>query len=242
MNVVIPMAGLGSRFSEAGYDLPKPFIDVNGQPMIARVLENLYYPGARYTLLSRREHLENHNDIVSELKKEFSVEFRSISSVTEGTAATLLFARDIFANEEPLLIANCDQIVDGGIVDMIDSCRDQNLDGSIMVFEDEKRDPKWSFVKLDDHGLVTEAKEKQPISSLATVGIYLFSRGVDFREAAIEMIIRNERTNNEFYTCPTYNYLIEHGRRIAIYKIEQAAMHGIGTPEDLDDYRAISIA
>ncbi len=236
LNVVIPMAGMGSRFAEAGYAKPKPFIDMWGEPMIARVLENLVYPGARYILIARREHIEAEPDAVDRLRARFPIEIRLIDQVTEGSAATVLFAREEFANDTPMLIANCDQLVDGGIAGMVDDCLGRGLDGSVMVFRDAARDPKWSFVKLNGDGLVTEAREKIPISDLATVGIYMFSRGVDFREAAIEMIVRNDRSNREFYTCPVYNYLVDWGRRIGVHAIEPGAMHGIGTPDDLVSY------
>lgn len=238
INIVIPMAGSGSRFASAGYDKPKPFIDVGGDMMIARVLDNLHYPGGRYILIARKEHVEEHPECIEALCARFPVHVRVIEGTTEGTACTLLFARDDFSSDTPLLVANCDQIVDGGVATMIDDCRMRGLDGSVMVFEDASRDPKWSFVRLDDEGLVREAREKKPISQWATVGIYLFSRGADFREAAIESIIRNERVNNEFYTCPTYNHLANWNRRIGIHVISRSAMHGIGTPNDLTAYLA----
>jgi UDP-N-acetylglucosamine diphosphorylase / glucose-1-phosphate thymidylyltransferase / UDP-N-acetylgalactosamine diphosphorylase / glucosamine-1-phosphate N-acetyltransferase / galactosamine-1-phosphate N-acetyltransferase len=236
LNIVIPMAGMGSRFGQAGYTKPKPFIDMWGEPMIARVLENLAYPGSRYILIARKEHVEAEREIVNRLAARFPIQIKLIDQPTEGSAATVLFAREDYANDTPMLVANCDQIVDGGIAEMVDGCLDRNLDGSIMVFRDEARDPKWSFVKLDEQGLVTEAREKAPISDLATVGIYMFSRGVDFREAAIEMIVRNDRVNREFYTCPAFNYLVGWGRRIGVHMIEPEAMHGIGTPDDLTRY------
>lgn len=139
-------------------------------------------------------------------------------------------------NNDPLLIANSDQIVDINIFDFINDCKNRNLDGSILTFVDEYKDPKWSFAKLDENSLVTEVKEKLVISEFATVGIYLFSKGKDFVDASIDMIIENDRVNNEFYTCPTYNYAINKGSKIGIYNIEFEQMHGIGTPEDLNIY------
>lgn len=64
----------------------------------------------------------------------------------------------------------------------------------------------------------------------------MFSRGEDFVNGAIDMIIENDRVNNEFYTCPVYNYIIKENKRIGIYDINAEAMHGIGTPEDLNNY------
>lgn len=236
INIVIPMAGQGSRFAKAGYEKPKPFIDVDGKPMIVRVLENLIYPDARYILIARKEHMEKEAELVSQIEKEFNAIFIPIEKLTEGTACTVLYARKYINNNEPLLIANSDQIVDMNIADFIDDCNERKLDGSILTFVDEFKDPKWSFAKLDENNLVIEVKEKIVISKYATVGIYLYSKGREFVDSTIDMIIENDRVNNEFYTCPSYNYAIEDGAKIGIYNIEFEQMHGIGTPEDLNKY------
>ncbi|MDD2367939.1 MAG: glycosyltransferase family 2 protein [Sulfuricurvum sp.] len=236
MNIVIPMAGLGSRFAKAGYEKPKPFIDVAGKPMIVRVLDNLSYPEARYILIARKEHIEKEQELVKQIEQEYNAIFIPIDKLTEGTACTVLYARKYINNDYPLLIANSDQIVDINISDFIDDCINRNLDGSILTFIDEHQDPKWSFAKLNENDLVSEVKEKVVISEYATVGIYLYSKGNDFINAAIDMIIENDRVNNEFYTCPTYNYEIAEGKKIGIFNIDFKQMHGIGTPEDLTSY------
>lgn len=236
INIVIPMAGAGSRFSQAGYAKPKPFIDVAGKPMIARVLENMAFPQARYILIARKEHLEAQTELVRQIEREFNALFISIDKLTEGTACTVLYARKYINNDAPLLIANSDQIVDIKIADFIDDCTERGLDGSILTFIDEKRDPKWSFARLDEHQLVCEVQEKKAISEFATVGIYLYARGRDFVDSAIDMFIERDRVNDEYYTCPTYNYAIKAGKKIGIFNIDVKAMHGIGTPEDLKTY------
>ena len=236
INIVIPIAGAGSRFAKAGYEKPKPFIDVDGKPMIVRVLENLAYPDARYILIARKEHMEKEVELVNQIEKEFNAIFIPIDKLTEGTACTVLYARKYINNDEPLLIANSDQIVDMNISDFIDDCKAKNLDGSILTFIDEFKDPKWSFAKIDENNLVTKVREKVVISEFATVGIYLYSKGKDFVDATIDMIIENERVNGEFYTCPTYNYAINEDAKIGIYNIEFKQMHGIGTPDDLNEY------
>jgi len=200
INIVIPMAGAGTRFAKVGYGKPKPFIDVNGKPMIVRVLENLAYPDARYILIARKEHIEKEIELVKKIEKEFNVIFIPIDKLTEGTACTVLYARKYINNDEPLLIANSDQIVDINIANFINDCNEKKLDGSILTFIDEFKDPKWSFARIDENNLVTQVKEKVVISEYATVGIYLYSRGKDFVNATIDMIIENERVNGEFYT------------------------------------------
>ena len=236
INIVIPMAGMGKRFVDAGYKDPKPFIDVLGKPMIQHVIENLNMKEARFTLIARKEHVQNYGGLISSLQKKFPLSLITIDKLTEGTACTVLFARKIINTSEPLLIANSDQIVDFNCQDFIDDARSRGLDGSILTFIDAERNPKWSFAKTDDNGMVTEVQEKKAISEFATVGIYYFTKGSDFVHGAIDMIIQNDRVNNEFYTCPVYNYLIREGKKLGIYNIEASAMHGTGTPEDLKNY------
>lgn len=228
------MAGLGSRFSSAGYKKPKPFIDVNGKPMIERVLDNLSYPGAKYILIAKDEHLIYESKLVDRIKNKYNVEFVSTEILTEGTAATVLLARRHINNEEPLVIANSDQIVDIDFYRFVNECMGSDIDGSIMTFFDKEKDPKWSFALIDSQGYVKEVKEKIPISHHATVGIYMFNRGRFFVDSAIDMIVHNDRVNGEFYTCPVYNYMIQSGKKINIFEIDYKDMYGLGTPNDLE--------
>jgi NDP-sugar pyrophosphorylase family protein len=236
INIVIPMAGLGSRFSEAGFLKSKPFIDVMGVPMISRVMENLKYQDAHYILIARKEVLDSEKEIVRELYEKYNVTFIEIDSLTEGTACTVLYARKEINNELPLLIANSDQLVDSSIQDFINDCLSKKLDGSILTFLDLDKNPKWSFAKIGSDNLVIKVKEKEAISNLATVGIYFFSKGKYFVDAALDMIVRNDRVNNEFYTCPVYNYMIAEKRKIGVFTISKQEMHGLGTPNDLMFY------
>lgn len=236
INIVIPMAGNGSRFKQAGYEKPKPFIDVKGSPMIEVVIKNLECPDANFILIARKEDIEKEWKTSEYLIEKYGVKFIYVNSLTEGAACTILFARKYINNETPLLIANSDQFVEVDIKNFIEDMNKRKLDGSIMTFTDSQRNPKWSFAEIDKNSHVTRVKEKVAISDQATVGIYLFSKGHYFVDSAIDMIIRNDRTNNEFYTCPVYNYMINDGYKVGIYNIESSKMHGLGTPEDLERF------
>ena len=230
------MAGLGSRFSNAGYEKPKPFIDVLGKPMIVRVIENLSYLNAKFILIARKEHMIVEAELIKEIEENYNAVFVSIDKVTEGAVCTVLHARKYINNETSLLLANSDQIVDFELSKYIEDCRSREADGSILTFIDKEKSPKWSFAKVDQDGWVNQVKEKEVISDYATVGLYYFSKGKDFVDYALDMIVDNERTNNEFYTCPVYNYAIKDSKKICIYNINFEDMHGIGTPEDLNKY------
>lgn len=234
--LLIPMAGEGQRFAKAGYSLPKPFIDVCGKPMIWRVLENLNCRDFKTVLVARADHFEAAPALSALLAEDHSLRVVKVNQTTEGAACTILLARQEIDRNAPLLIANCDQIVEFDCRNFIKDAFERKLDGSILVFQEPDRNPKWSYARTNDRGLVLEVKEKVAISDFATVGIYFFAKGAYFIDAAIDMIARNDRVNNEFYTCPVYNHMIAQGQHVGVYEIPSTAMHGIGTPEDLEAY------
>ena len=235
LNIVIPMAGRGSRFAEAGYKDPKPLIPVHGKPMIQVVVENLMPKYEhRFIFICQNQHIKDY-DLVPKLKSMAkNVEIIGIDGITEGQVCTVLKAKHLIDNDEPLMTANSDQYIDFDINDYLSVMDDKNLDGLIMTMKAD--DPKWSYAKTDKDGFVVETAEKKVISENATVGIFNFRRGKDLVCSAEQMIADNIRVNNEFYTCPCYNYLIREGKKIGIYGIgeEYKGMYGLGIPNDLD--------
>lgn len=231
LNVLIPMAGLGSRFKDAGYAFPKPLVEVNGKPMIQAVVESLGV-SAKYTYIVQKEHAEKYN--LSYLLNLITPECNiiQVDGITEGAAVTSLLARDYIDNDSPLIMANSDQIVEWNSRQFIYDLMTKNADGGIATFKSTH--PKWSYAKVDDHGLVVEVAEKKPISDIATVGIYYWKHGSDFVRYAEQMISKDIRTNNEFYVCPVFNEAIADDKRIFVSEIKK--MWGIGTPEDLNYY------
>ncbi|MGV1896706.1 glycosyltransferase family 2 protein [Agrobacterium vitis] len=235
--LVVPGAGEGSRFAKDGWLKPKPFIDVGGKPMIERVLENVRPRNSKVVALLRSDHIEKNVSIVDRIGRVASVQ--SVEKLTEGTLCTVMLARKHFSDSDIIIVANSDQLIDFSVDDFVDDCVNRNLDGSILVFKDPELNPKWSFAKVNEHGLVEEVAEKKAISEYATVGVYLFRRADALIKATVDMIANNDRINNEFYTCPVYNYMIDEGARIGIYEVEKEAMHGLGTPEDMREFFAL---
>ena len=233
MKVLIPMAGEGSRFAKAGYDKPKPLIDVVGMPMIARVVENLRFD-AEYIFLIRSHHLDMYPDLIPTLRDATGGRFQivKVDALTEGAACTALLAKEHIDTEEDLLIANSDQIIEWNSDNFMALKWHADLDGIVLCFRDTN--PKWSFVRTAKNNLVVEVAEKKPISDIATCGIYWYRRGADFVRLAESMISKNIRVNGEFYIAPVYNELIAEGGKLVTYFVEK--MHGIGTPEDLQEY------
>ena len=231
MNILIPMAGAGSRFQQAGYTFPKPLIEVNNKPMIQVVVENLNID-ANYIYVVQKSHREKYNlDTMLNLVTP-GCKIVEVDILTEGAACTALLSKEYIDNESPLFFANSDQFVEWDSNEFMYKMQESDCDGGIVTFK--ATHPKWSFAKIDDNGFVTEVAEKNPISDNATVGFYYWKHGSDFVKYAEKMIDRNIRVNNEFYVCPVYNQAIEDFKKIRIFESEK--MWGLGTPEDLKFY------
>jgi len=235
LNIVLPMAGRGSRFVDAGYTLPKPLISLHGVPMIKVVVDNLTPKiPHRFIFVAQQSHLDQF-DLVPKLKSYArNAEVIGIRGITEGQVCSALLAKRLFDNDEPLMTANSDQFVDVDINEYLDTMQSRNLDGMIMTMK--SLEPKWSYAKTNHEGIVVETAEKKVISSDATVGIFNFKCGKDLVRSAEQMIKDNIRVNNEFYICPVYNYLIKESKKIGIYPIgeEYNGMYGLGIPKDLE--------
>jgi len=231
MNVLIPMAGAGSRFAQAGYTFPKPLIDVNGKPMIQVVVDNLNVE-AHFIFLVQKEHYEKYNlqSVLNLIAP--GCDIVQVDGLTEGAACTTLLAKDFINNDEPLLMANSDQFVEWNSNECLYAFTADSIDGGIVTFKSTH--PKWSFAKIGEDGFVTEVAEKNPISDIATVGIYYWSHGSDYVKYAEQMIAKNIRVNNEYYVCPVFNEAIADGKKFRVKNINK--MWGLGTPEDLQHY------
>ena len=231
LNVLIPMAGAGSRFEQAGYTFPKPLIDVKGRPMIQVVTDNLNIK-ANYIYVVQKEHRKKYNlDTLLNLITP-GCKIVETEGVTEGAACTALLAKKYINNNNPLFFANSDQFVEWDSNEFLYKMNETEADGGIVTFK--ATHPKWSFAKLNNEGLVTEVAEKNPISDIATVGYYYWKSGSDFVKYAEQMIDNDIRVNNEFYVCPVFNEAIKDNKQIRTYNIEK--MWGLGTPEDLKYY------
>ena len=219
LNIVVPMAGLGSRFQKAGYTIPKPLIPVNGVPMIQVVIKNLTPAQEhRFIFIVQKEQIEKYE--LDKKLKDFAPNsvIIPITYLTEGQASTALLAEGYINNDDPIMCANCDQFIDFDINDYLKKMDDENLDGLIMTMK--------------------------VISEDATVGIFNFVKGSDFVKYTKMMIADNLRVNNEFYICPVYNYLVKDNKRIGIYPIgkEFDGMYGLGTPKDLEIFLSLPIS
>ncbi len=238
MNIIVPIAGRGSRFLQEShrnpeYAKPKPLINIAGHPMVEWALSSYPLKGDENLIfIVRKEHAEK-AQIGEKLKEIFGENINIIVQDVppRGAAHTVLLAKDYINNDTPLLITDSDHFMDGDThFKEIDSY--EKIDGMIPVFY--ANNPKWSFAKIDNEGYVTETAEKVQISRNANIGAYYFSKGRDFVLAAEEMIEENDQTNGEFYIAPVYNYMIRRGKSIRLSRPKFA--HGLGTPKDVDKF------
>ena len=233
-NIVVPMAGRGSRFLEQGYTDSKPFIDVNGKPMIQKVIENLNFEfddNFKVIILCQKEDYEKYNfELFPEIFQHDNIEIVQIDGITEGAACTLLLAKEFIDNDTPMLSFNTDQMIDYNVEETFNKM--SQYDGGIPCFWGDSED--WSYAKTDEKGLVTEVAEKKVISNDATAGYYYWSKGSDFVKYAEQMINSNDRVNNEFYVAPVYNYAVKDGKNICITQVDK--VYELGTPEYLERY------
>jgi dTDP-glucose pyrophosphorylase len=238
MNVLILMAGSSEPFQQAGYQFPKPLIEIGAKPLVQLVIEELkplLDQNAQPIFIVRAADDERFH-ISSVIKLlEPGARIIEMKNETSGAACTALLAVDLIGNSTPLLLVNGDQLVTSNLKDIIKGFQRKNLDGGIIVFEDIH--PRWSFVKCDNKGLVIEAAEKRPISNMATAGIYYFKTGADFCDAAKSMILKDASVAGKFYVCPVYNELIIKDRKIGVSRIRKDQYISLATPQGVQSYQ-----
>ena len=240
MNIVIPMAGLGQRFKDQSFDVPKPLIDINGKSMITRAIESLGLKGRYIFILRNQNELSKLENVLLSHSKTYSnfikdIEILKIDYTTAGPASTALLAKDLINTDESLVIANCDQIMwwDGRLFQRF--CEISKYEGVIVTYYSNSA--KNSYAKINKNGHVVEIKEKEVISEISLNGIHFWSKGNFFIESAEKMIAENDRSiNGEFYVGPSYNKMIDKGYNIGIYHIPNSQHHAVGTPDDLREY------
>lgn len=229
------MAGAGSRFQIAGYNLPKPFIDVNGKMMIEHVLDGLAMPDAVYTLVIQQAFCDEHADRLRLLADKYGVKFVVVEKLTQGAACTALAAHEIINNTDTVVFADSDNFFNNAVFkDFIADAQKRDLDGSLLTFNTNRE--CFSFAKVDSNGFVTETREKEPISNHAITGVYMFKHGCDFVRLAINMMIYGDRAKNEYYMSNVYNWAVKYGLKIGVFDIEQSDWACVGTPQQLEEY------
>lgn len=242
--ILVPMAGLGSRFAREGFALPKPFLDVAGKMMIERVLDGLAAPDSRYVLVIQERFRAEHPERLARLERDYGARFASVARPTLGAACTCLAAFEEIDPDAPLLVSDSDTVVDNAALKAFLAAaeattrggpdRPEESDaggGCLMTFA--SREPCYSYAELDSGGRVTGVREKEPVSDQAICGLYHFRRGLDFLRAAIDQQIYGDMARGEYYLSGVYNHLIRRGGRVATFPVAEQAIRCLGTPAQL---------
>jgi NDP-sugar pyrophosphorylase family protein len=240
LQLVIPAAGLGKRFLDAGILTPKPCIEVNGIALINWVIGNFTLKESDKIIILTRKEIG-----IEPVVRNFwsdklpNIEFIELDQVTDGPAETVSFALSQLNPELPLIVANSDQYVSAGLDGFVDQVRIGNSAGFILTMN--AKGAKWSFVERDRLSLnsIVRVVEKVEISDEATVGIYGWAKTNFFVDSYEEMKKANDRVQGEFYVAPTYNYLVKNKMKIEAIKVGaiNQSVHGLGTPEDLAQFK-----
>jgi NDP-sugar pyrophosphorylase family protein len=240
IHIVVPMGGEGRQFAERGYTFPKPLIEIAGQPLIEIVVRNLAPAEPhQFIFVCRREHVQRFalGDVLNLIAPGCRIV--TMGKPTAGALCSVLLGMEHFQHEEELLVANADQYVDASIDAFLAAARAARWDGGLLTFPNTH--PRWSYARTEGDQVVAVA-EKQPVSRNATAGLYYFRRGLDFVTAAERVLLKNASVVGEFYVAPVYNELILAGKRIGIFPIAGSAMHGLGTPEEVERFQTRAFA
>lgn len=233
VNIVIPMAGAGSRFTAAGYDVPKPFIEFNGKMMIEHVLSSFNKINAVFTLIMQEKFLSAQESQVKKLRKKYNLTIVTVPKLTMGAAITALACHNKINSEYDIIFADSDNIFkDEDIFNFLQFARNRNLSGALLTFNSQN--PCFSYAKTDENGILTETKEKEVISNHAITGVYYFKSVEIFRNSVIDLVVESDIQKGEFYLSNVYNHLKKFTDKIGIYDI--ADFNCVGTPEQLSEY------
>lgn len=235
INIIIPMAGAGSRFQVAGYDKPKPFIPFNGKMMIEHVLDSFSDIDANIYLVIQEKFLYDQNKELNSIKSKYNLNFVVVPKLTMGAACTCMAAHKFINNDTRVLFADSDTIFDNGIIKkFLQDASNRDLDASLLTFKSSN--PCFSYAKLSTNGYLIKTREKEPISDNAISGVYYYKKGVDFLSAAMDLVVAQDTQKGEFYMSNTYNYFVKYSYKIGIYTISQDDFYCVGTPEQLNDF------
>lgn len=237
INLLIPAAGKGSRFSDIGMTIPKPLIPIWGVPMLMWVLANFpLQPQDKVVILSQKKHELPQGLRSFSANNEFDISYVEIDYWTEGPAHSLEILLQNTDEQLPVICANSDQYIFEGLEEFTDAVRLGKSHGQILTMEASSN--AWSYVGRAQNGKVNRVIEKQEISNEATVGVYGWASSKLCAEALSWQRITNQRVNNEFYVAPTYHYLIERGLEISTHSVglHGKGVHGLGTPKDLEHF------
>jgi HAD superfamily hydrolase (TIGR01509 family) len=234
MNIIIPLCGIGKRFQEAGYDLPKPLIDVMGTSMIERVLDRLDMSVDDRIIIIYHHSLEEYHFSTRIRKRYPHVSLISLDKRTEGAAETVLYGiqqiQDVGFHTKTLLI-DCDTLYH---IPIIEKLRSLHTNATI-CFEDLESNPIYSYVRVKNSQIV-EIREKEKISNYANTGAYFFYDIQELKQHCQYIIQHNHRYKNEYYISCVIQSMINAKMEFQAIQINRSQYSSLGTPNELKRY------
>jgi len=203
---------------------------MGGDLIIKHIVDTMDTKGAQFIFIVRQDHCDGHGLDKKLLEMKPDAKIIRINELTQGAICTVLLAKEHFNDDDPVIIKDCDQIINWNPEHFLDFVRRNKADGAVVTIHTDR--PNYSFSKLDSKGIVIQTAEKSVISNNGHTGIYYFAKGSDLVKYGESMIAKNIRVNNEFYTAPVYNEFIQDGKLILHYPV--AEMFQLGTPEELE--------
>jgi dTDP-glucose pyrophosphorylase len=239
MNLVIPIASNSKFFSIEEYGYPKPLIEIMGKPMIQHVIENLtqntHFKKVIFIVKQDecdKYHLDNTLNLLSPIKPEII----KLRSDTQGALCSVLLAVEHINHVEPLVIANADQIFDGGISEQLKQFRSGDLDAACLTFSSVH--PRWSYVRVDHQGQVVETAEKRPISKHAVAGFYMYRKGSDFVKYAMGSIKHGSSVDGKYFISPVFNEFVLANKKVGHFEISNESYHTFYSPQKIEEYES----
>ncbi len=237
INILIPMAGKGLYFPEGEYPFPKPLIEIGQQTIIEHVIQNLSAASDQVQfifVLNSADCRKFHLDSTLNILTNHACKIVRLENDTRGAVCSALMAIDHIDNQNPLLIANADQVFHEPVAQLLAPLRD--ADAGVVTFESVH--PRWSYVRVNSTQEVVETAEKRPISRHAIAGLYYFRHGHDFVESAMRSIEKDCSINGSYYIAPTLNEMILKGKRIRTSPIDREKYHTFYTPQKIQEFEA----
>ena len=239
MQIIITMAGLGSRFRKAGYDMPKYMIEVKGKTLLEWSMSSLKdfnsLEKLKYIFIVRKE--DNAKEfILNKMKNEKveNIKVIEIDELTDGQATTAYLAKDYWDSDDEMIVYNIDTYVEAYTI----CYKDIKGDGFIPCFN--APGDHWSFVKTDSNNKAIEIREKVKISDNCTIGLYYFKSCKLYENLYQEYYSNNDHLEkNEKYIAPLYNHMLEKNMDIYINILPKEKVHVLGTPEEVEEFKKL---
>ena len=241
VHIVIPMSGIGKRFLDAGYKVPKPLIKVEGKTIIEHVCN--FFPGEeKFTFICNSDHLKNTNikEVLLSIKPKANIV--SIPVHKKGPVYAISFIEDLLEDNEEVIVSYCDFGQYWDYHNFLKHTRNRNADGAIVShkgFHPHMLGDTYYASMRDDSQWLLEIKEKgyftsDKMNEFVSTGVYYFKKSSYLKKYSKKLLIHDDNIKGEYYVSLIYNYLLEDSLKISIYEIQHMLMWG--TPEDLEEY------